>query len=121
MSVNHLLGPRWSVLGSYIHTTSRNTGAGLEGRWLPGFARHVVLGQTTWRHEARSFSLLRLTWRGMRYSDEANTVQRAPGWSLALAHGWESQDRRWSFTGTVQTGLRTGERPTLWALVRYRD
>lgn len=121
VSVNHLLGPRWSVLGSYIHTTSRNTGAGLEGRWLPGFARHVVLGQTTWRHEARSFSLLRLTWRGMRYSDEANTVQRAPGWSLALAHGWESQDRRWSFTGTVQTGLRTGERPTLWALVRYRD
>ncbi|WP_298209261.1 FecR domain-containing protein [Acidovorax sp.] len=121
VSVNHLLSPRWSVLGSYIHTDSRNTGAGLAGLQLPGFARHVVLGQTTWRHEGRSFSLLRMTWRGARYRDEANTVLRAPGWSLALGHGWESLDRRWSFTGTVQTGLRHGERPTLWALVRYRD
>ena len=121
VSVNHLLGPRFSVLGSYIHTDSRNTGEGFAGHLLPGFARHVVLAQTTWRHEGRSFSLLRMTWRGARYGDEANTVLRPPGWSLALAHGWESIDRRWSFTGTVQTGLRTEERPTLWALVRYRD
>ncbi|WP_158616814.1 FecR domain-containing protein [Acidovorax sp. FJL06] len=121
VSANHLLSPRWSVLGSYIHTESRNTGAGLAGLQLPGFARHVVLGQTTWRHEGRSFSLLRMTWRGTRYADEAHTVLRPPGWGLALAHGWESLDRRWSFTGTVQTGLRQGERPTLWALVRYRD
>ncbi|RZJ14097.1 MAG: hypothetical protein EON50_07215 [Acidovorax sp.] len=121
VSVNHLLGPRWSVLGSYIHTDSRNTGAGFAGLQLPGFARHVVLAQTTWRHEGRSFSLLRMTWRGARYTDEANTTLRPPGWSLALGHGWESLDRRWSFTGTVQTGLRQGERPTLWALVRYRD
>ena len=98
-----------------------NTGAAFAGRPLPGFARHVLLGQTTWRHAGRSFSLLRLTWRGERFSDEANALRRAPGWSLALAHGWESPDRRWSFTGTVQTGLRAGERPTLWALLRYRD
>ena len=121
VSANHLLGPRWSVLGSYVYTRSRNTGAAFAGRPLPGFARHVLLGQTTWRHAGRSFSLLRLTWRGERFSDEANALRRAPGWSLALAHGWESPDRRWSFTGTVQTGLRAGERPTLWALLRYRD
>ena len=121
VSVNRLLWPRWSVLGNYTHSDSRNTGDGFTDNLLPGFARHVVLGQTTWRHEARSFSLLRLTRRGLRYRDEANSVLRLPGWSLALAHGWESQDRRWSVTGTVQSGLRSGERPTLWALVRYRD
>ncbi len=121
VSVNRLLGPRWSVLGSYVHTESRNTGQLWSGNLLPGFARHVLLGQTTWRHEGRGFSLLRLTWRGERFSDEANTLQRAPGWNLALAYGTESQDRRWGFTSTVQTGLRKGERPTLWMLLRYRD
>ncbi len=120
VSVNRLLGPRWSVLGSYVHTESRNTDANLAGNLLPGFARHVFLGQTTWRHEGRGFSLLRLTWRGARFSDAANTLRREPGWSLALAYGKESADRRWSFTGTLQTGLRSGEKPTLWALVRYR-
>ena len=121
VSVNRLLGNRWSVLGHYIHTESRNTSAGYADNVLPGFARHVVLGQTTWRHEARRFSLLRLTHRGTRYRDEANTMERLPGWSLALAHRWESPSRRWSFTGTVQSGLSRGERPTLWALVRFRD
>ncbi|QTN28166.1 FecR domain-containing protein [Rhodoferax sp. AJA081-3] len=121
VSVNHLLGSHWSVLGSYVYTDSRNTGAGYVGNLLPGFARDVALAQTTWRHAARSFTLLRATWRGERYTDEANTVQSPPGWSLALAHGWESSDRRWSFTGTVQTGLRSEDKPTLWALVRYRD
>jgi len=121
VSVNRLLGPRWSVLGSYIATQSRNTGDGLAGNLLPGFARHVLLGQTTWRHEGRGFSLLRLTWRGERFADEANTSLRPPGWSLALGHAMESADRRWSLTGTLQTGLRSGDRPTLWALLRYRD
>ncbi len=121
VSVNHLLGPRWSVLGSYVYTDSRNTGAGYVGNVLPGFARDVALGQATWRHEARSFSLLRMTWRGERYTDEANTLQNPSGWSMALGHGWESSDRRWSFTGTVRTGLCSEDKPTLWALVRYRD
>ena len=121
VSVNHLLGPRWSVLGSYQYTESRNSGAGFSGNTLPGFAPNTVLAQTTWRHAARSFSLLRATWRDRHYSDEANESEQAAGWSLALAHSWESADRRWSFTGTVQSDLRTNEQPTLWALVRYRD
>lgn len=120
VSVNRLLGPRWSVLGSYVHTESRNTDTNLAGNLLPGFARHVFLGQTTWRHEGRGFSLLRLTWRGARFSDAANTILREPGWSLALAYGTESAERRWSFTGSLQTGLRSGAKPTVWALVRYR-
>lgn len=121
VSANRLLGPRWSVLGSYFRTESRNTGAGFVGNLLPGFAPHVLLGQTTWRHEARSFSFLRMTWRDRLYRDEANWVERPAGWNLTLAHDWESSDRRWSFTGTVQSDLRGNERPTLWARVRYRD
>lgn len=121
VSVNHLLGPRWSVLGSYLYTDSHNTSAEFSGKLLPGFARDVALAQTTWRHAARSFTLLRATWRGERYSDQANTDERLAGWSLAVGHGWESSDRRWSFTGTVQSDLRSGEQPTLWALVRYRN
>lgn len=76
VSVNRLLGARWSVLGSYVHTRFRNTGAGLAGNLLPGFARHVLLAQTTWRHDGRDFSLLRLTWRGER---------RAGVWPWAMA------------------------------------
>jgi tetratricopeptide (TPR) repeat protein len=121
VSVNHLIGPRWSVLGSYVYTESRNTGVGYVGNQLPGFAPRVLLGQTTWRHKARSFSLLRMTWRDRLYGDEANSVERPSGWSLALAHNWESSDRRWSFTGTVQRDLRNDEQPTLWALLRYRN
>ncbi|MBI2749623.1 MAG: FecR domain-containing protein [Burkholderiales bacterium] len=121
VSANHLLGPRWSVLGSYVYTDSRNTGAGYVGNRLPGFARDVALAQTTWRHAARSFTLLRATWRGERFTNEANTVPNPSGWSLALAHGWESSNRRWSFTGTVQSGLRSEDKPTLWTLLRYRD
>ncbi len=119
-SVNRLLGPRWSVLGSYVHTRSRNTGDAQAGNLLPGFARHVFLGQTTWRHTERGFSLLRLTWRGERFQDADNTALRPPGWSLAVGYGTETADRRWSLTATAQTGLNRGERPTLWALLRYR-
>jgi hypothetical protein len=85
VSVNHVMGPRWSVLGSYIYTDSRNTGLEFVGNLLPGFARDVALGQATWRHEARGVSWLSATWRGERYRDEANTAQIPPGWSLTLA------------------------------------
>ena len=121
VSVNRLFGARWSALGHYIHSESHNTNPRFADNLLPGFARHVFLGQTTWRHAARRVSLLRMTHRGLRYRDEANTAERLPGWSLALAHRWESPGRRWSFTGTVQSDLRRGERPALWALVRYRN
>jgi hypothetical protein len=88
-------GACWAVMYTPNRATPTPT---WRGNLLPGFARHVFLGQTTWRHEGRGFSLLRLTWRGARYSDAANTIlRRAPGWSLALAYGTESAERRWSF------------------------
>ncbi len=120
-AVDHVLSPRWSVLGHYTYTASRNTGAAFVGLLLPGFARHVLLGQTTWRHSARGFSLLRLTWRGQRYQDEANLIEKSPDWNLALATGWESSDRRWSVTGTLQTSLNSSDPPSVWMLLRWRN
>lgn len=78
------------MLGQCKYTDSKNTGERFAGNLLPGFSRHEVLSQTTWRHSARGFSLARLTWRGARFSDEANTQERAPGWQLALASSWET-------------------------------
>jgi len=120
VAVNHMLSPNWSVLGSYTYTHSVNTTEAFAGQLLPGFAPHVWLAQTTWRHGSRGFSLARLTWRSTRFSDEANFAERAPGWQLALASSWESTDRRWRVTGSIQAGLQTAEPPTLWVLLRYR-
>jgi outer membrane receptor protein involved in Fe transport len=120
VGLNQLVGARWGLLGQYTYTHSRNTGAVYEGNLLPGFARHVLLGQATWRQTARSFALLRLTWRGERYADQANLNLREPGWSLALAQAWQSPDRHWSVTGTLQTALSGERSPTVWVLVRWR-
>jgi len=70
--------------------------------------------------EPPPLSLARLTWRSTRFSDEANVAERSPGWQLALASSWESTDRRWRVTGSIQAGLQTAEPPTLWVLLRYR-
>lgn len=121
VSLNQVLAPRWSVLGSYVHAATRNTGEAFRGHALPGFPRSTVLGQSTWRHRDRSFSLVALTWRGARYRDEANLQERPAGWNLGIAHAWESPDRRWRLTATASKDFSGGDRPTLFFLVRYRD
>lgn len=120
LGYNHILGPRWSVMGTYLRTESNNLGAGLQDLKLPGFARHVMLGQTTYQHGPRTFSLARVTWRGWRYTDEANTSARRPRASLTLAHARESADRRWSVVASAQNlGMRDVD-PVYWLLVRMR-
>ncbi len=118
---NQVLAPHWSVLASYVHAETRNTGDTFGGNALPGFPRSTWISQTTWRHGDRSFSLLALTWRGARFRDEANLLERPPNWTLGLAQAWESADRRWRLTATATADLRGGERPTLYFLLRYRD
>jgi tetratricopeptide (TPR) repeat protein len=120
-SINHLLAPRWSVLASYIHARSRNTGDRFEGNALPGFPRDTFIAQTTWRHTGRAYSLLGASWRGSHFGDEANAIERPAAWSLGLAHAWESADRAWRLTASVQSVLRDGEKPTLYLLLRYRN
>lgn len=117
---NHILGPRWSFMTTYFLTESNNLAPGATHRQLPGFARHVLLGQTTYQHGPRSFTMARLTWRGHRYTDEANTVERRPRASLTLAHARESADRRWTLVTTAQNlGMRDVD-PVYWVLVRWR-
>lgn len=119
-SINRVLTPRWSLLGSYIHTQARNTAPGREGLQLPDFARHTVLAQTTYALGPRHFALLRATWRDTRWADADNTLQRPAGWGAAVAWGWESADRRWSLVAAALGLARKDTDPNYWLLVRWR-
>lgn len=119
-SINRVLTPRWSLLGSYIHTQASNTAAGHEGLQLPDFARHTVLAQTTYALGPRHFALLRATWRGRRWADADNTVPKPAGWGAAVAWGWESADRRWSMVAAALGLARKDTDPSYWLLVRWR-
>ena len=120
-ALNQVLGPRWSALGSYTWADSRNLDAPFAGNELPGFARHTAVLGSTWRHEGRGFSLVRMVYRGARFRDEANLSPREAGWTLSLAHARESADRRWSLVLSAQGLLQGGEKPSLFVLLRYRD
>jgi hypothetical protein len=119
-SVNRVLTPRWSLLGSYIHTDALNTAPGAQGLQLPDFARHTVLAQTTYTLGPRHFALLRATWRATRWTDADNTVPRPSGWGAAVAWGWESADRRWSLVAAALGLARKDTDPSYWLLVRWR-
>ena len=119
-SLNRVLTPRWSLLGSYIRTDARNTASGQEGLQLPDFSRHTVLAQTTYALGPRHFALLRATWRDTRWADADNTEQRPAGWGAAAAWGWESADRRWSVVAAVLGLARRDTDPSYWFLVRWR-
>ncbi|MEP6825821.1 MAG: TonB-dependent receptor, partial [Ramlibacter sp.] len=120
-ALNQVLGPRWSALGSYTWADSRNLDAPFAGNELPGFARHTAVLGSTWRHEGRGFSLVRMVYRSARFRDEANLSPREAGWTLSLAHARESADRHWSLLLSAQGLLQGGEKPSLFVLLRYRD
>jgi hypothetical protein len=82
--------------------------------------RHTAVLANVWRHGGRDTSMVSLVYRGSRFADEANANALAPGWNLNLVHTWETADRRWAFTGVVQTRLHQGADPALWFSVRYR-
>ena len=119
-ALNRVLTPRWSVLGSYTWAHARNTSERFFGNGLPGVPRHTAVLANVWRHGGRDTSLVSLVYRSSRFADEANTDPVAAGWSLNLVHARETADRRWAFTGTLQTRLRGSADPTLWFSVRYR-
>ena len=67
-----------------------------------------------------ALTLASLVYRGSRFADEANTQPQGAGWSFNLVLFRESADRRWAWTGTLQTPLHGTVRPTLWTSLRYR-
>ncbi len=119
-ALNRVLAPRWSVLASYTWAQSRNTGAQHAGNLLPGVPQHTAVLANVWRHGGRDLTLASLVYRGSRFADEANTLPQSAGWSFNLVLFRESPDRRWAWTGTLQTPLHGTVRPTLWASLRYR-
>lgn len=121
LALNRVLGPQWSVSGSYTWAQSRNLGRQFAGNALPGFSRHTAVLTSVWKHGGRDLSAAHLVYRGSRFSDEANRENLSPGWRLALVHSRDSTDRRWSFITSVQASLNGDTRPTLWARLRYRD
>ena len=120
VALNRVLAPRWSVLASYTWAESRNTGVQHAGNLLPGVPQHTAVLANVWRHGGRDLTLASLVYRGSRFADEANTVSQSAGWSFNLVLFRESADRRWAWTGTLQTPLHGTVRPTLWTSVRYR-
>lgn len=119
-ALNRVLTPRWSVLGSYTWAQSRNTGALHAGNLLPGVPRHTAVLANVWRQGGRDLTLASLVYRGSRFADEANADPLGAGWSFNLVLFRESADRRWAWTGTLQTPLHGTVRPTLWTSLRYR-
>lgn len=119
-ALNRVLTPRWSVLGSYTWAQSHNTGAHYAGNVLPGVPRHTAVLANVWRHGGRDLTLASLVYRGSRFADEANAAPQGAGWSFNLVLFRESADRRWAWTGTLQTPLHGTVRPTLWTSLRYR-
>lgn len=119
-ALNRVLTPRWSLLGSYTWAQSSNTGPLYAGNALPGVPRHTAVLANVWRHGGRDLTLASLVYRGSRFADEANTGSQGAGWNFNLVLFRESGDRRWAWTGTLQTPLHGTVRPTLWTSVRYR-
>lgn len=119
-ALNRVLTPRWSVLGSYTWAQSRNTGLHYAGNVLPGVPRHTAVLANVWRHGGRDLTLASLVYRGSRFFDEANAAPQGAGWNFNLVLFRESADRRWAWTGTLQTPLHGTVRPTLWTSLRYR-
>jgi hypothetical protein len=120
VALNQVLAPRWSLLASYAWADARNLGAGYEGLRLPGVPRHTAVLGSTWRHTGRGYTVLGMVYRGGRFADEANTQAQAPGWTVSLAHALESPSREWALYLSAQQALQPGEKPVLWALLRWR-
>ena len=95
-SVNRLFSDRLSGNLRYQYNRSRNTGDGFEGNLVPWLPRHLLSAGANWLPAARWQLGMTVTYRSMRYSDEANTQTLDPGWNLGLRSYWENPDKRLS-------------------------
>ena len=94
-SVNHLLNRQWALSGRYVYTESRNSMDGsLDIPYLP---RHAAALGATWIQDSGWYVAGRLTYRGDRFQDEANTLTLDADWTGDLDIFKESRDKRWLF------------------------
>ena len=117
---NRVLAPRWSVLGSYTFSRSRNTGEFFPGNALPGFPRHTGVLVSVWKHGGRDFTLLSLVYRSARFTRVSNLTVEPAGWTLGLVHSMDLANRSWSLVTSVQGPLDGRVPPTFWLRLRWR-
>lgn len=101
-ALNRLLSHNLSGNLRYHYNRSRNTGAGFEGNQVPWLPRHLASVGANWLPAARWQLGASLTYRGQRYSDEANAQRLNGGWNLGLRSYWESLDKRLSVEVIVE-------------------
>ncbi len=93
-AVNRVLNPRLSGSLRYQYNRGRNTDNAFQGNEVPWLPRHLLNIAANWLPAARWQVGPSLTYRGKRYSDEANTQLLDAGWNLGLRSYWESRDKR---------------------------
>lgn len=125
IGVNRLFSSQLSGNLRYQNNTSRNTGAGFEGNMVPWLPRHLFSAGANWLPVARWQLGMTVTYRSLRYADEANSRQLTAGWNVGLRSYWESTDKRLSAEVIVEN-LHADKNsapihsPVLGAQVQYR-
>jgi len=95
-AVNRLLSDRLSGTLRYQHNRSRNTGMGFEGNSVPWLPRHLLSAGANWLPVAGWQLGMTVTYRSLRYSDQANSLPLNAGWNVGMRSYWESADKRLS-------------------------
>jgi len=101
-AVNRLLSNQLSGSLRYQYNHSRNTGTGFEGNSVPWLPRHLLSAGANWLPVARWQLGMTVTYRNLRYSDEANSLPLNEGWNVGLRSYWESPDKRLSVEAIVE-------------------
>ena len=101
-AVNRLFSDRLSGSLRYLYNRSRNTGNGFEGNLVPWLPRHLLSAGANWLPAARWQLGMTVTYRSLRYSDEANTLPLSAGWNVGLRSYWENRDKRLSVEVIVE-------------------
>jgi len=101
VAVNHLLSRELTLAARYVHSSTRNTSAALDGRALPYHPRHYFNAGLNWQPRSRWILGPAATYRSQRYRDDANLEPLAGGWAFGLFAYWESEDKRWSVAASL--------------------
>lgn len=115
-ALNHVISPTWSLRARYEHTNSENTGEAFNGKRIAFLPPHAASIGATWMSPWRIYMTQRAVYRTRRFVDEANLVERAPGWDLSADWFWETADKRWRVRFSLDNVLHK-ERHTLYTLV----
>ena len=124
-AINRLLSDEMTGTLRYQYNRSRNTGLGLESNLVPWLPRNLLSAGANWLPRARWQLGATLTYRSLRYMDEANSQLLKAGWNLGLRSYWESLDKKLSLEVIAENlhadkNAASGHSPILGAQLVYR-